>query len=231
MRDDGGKLWYGGPANGHIMISALPVSYSGVAPEDVIIGLAGCEVEEGEAGDDNGDGNGHGDDPHHATEMATEFDCKGQDANRAITVTADGDDAPILNDDDLPEVNIDMAGPTAPHFNANPNGREGGWINQAVLVATAAGDFHATRNKDGWLVYNDDDAGDGVGGYAPQVRFSSTSPSIVDGAREATPNAPPTGPTRGNAVCAIATAVDLLGNESKLPSAGEPLRDGCELRR
>ena len=80
------------------------------------------------------------------------------------------------------------------------------------------GKFHATRNKNAWLVYNEDE--EGVGGYLPQLRFSSTTPSIVDGAREATPNALPTAPTKANAACVIATAVDLLGNESKLPSAG-----------
>ena len=220
--DDGGRMWYGGPDNDHIVISALAVRYSGTEMGAVAIGLDGCEVHEDD-GDDNGDDHGHGDDDGHGGGGASvEFECKGQGADREITVSEGGEDAEILNADDLPTVNIDMAGPDAPHFNADPNGREGGWINQAVLVATAAGDFHATRNKDGWLKYNDDNADDGVGGYAPQVRFSSTTPSIVDGARGAAPNAPPTGPTKANAVCAIATAVDLLGNESKLPSAGSP---------
>ena len=81
-----------------------------------------------------------------------------------------------------------------------------------MLVATSAGAYHASRNKDGWLVYNDDE--EGVGGYQAVIRFSTTTPEIVDAARGAAPNALPTAPTRANAACVIATAVDLLGNES-----------------
>ena len=192
--DDDGRVWYGGPDNGDVVISALPVSYSGAETGEAIVRLEGCEAEE----DD-------------------EFDCKGQQADREYSVISGGVEGKVLNADDLPEANIDMAGPDAPHFNADPNGREGGWINQAVLVATTAGEFHSSRNKDGWLVYNEDD--EGVGGYSAQLRFSTTTPSIVDGARGAAPNALPTAPTKANAACVIATAVDLLGNESGLPRA------------
>ena len=199
--DDDGRVWYGGPDNGHVVVSALAVSYSGdEVAGGVVVRLEGCEAEE----DD-------------------EFDCKGQQSDREISILADGVKRAILNADDLPEANIDMAGPDAPHFNADPNGREGGWINQAVLVATSAGEYHSSRNKDGWLVYNEDD--EGVGGYSAQLRFSTTTPTIVDGARGAAPNALPTEHTKANAACVIATAVDLLGNESKLPSAGK----GCAM--
>ena len=99
---------------------------------------------------------------------------------------------------------------------STPTGRELGWVNPDVDFL---GEFDESSNKDGWLVYNEDE--EGVGGYDPQLRFSSTTPSIVDGALEATANDFPTAATMTNAACVIATAVDLLDNESKLPSAGK----------
>ena len=197
-----GQMWYGGPA-ASVEITALPIVYSSGGVSSVTL----REFCGDEAMTDS------------EAPFMFEVDCKGYTSDK------DGDgDKPEFNVGgdkigvSVSAVYLDFEGPAAPHFNADPNGREDGWINQAVLVATTAGEFHATKNKDGWLVYNEDE--EGVGGYAPQVRFSSTTPSIVDGACEATPNAPPTGPTKENAVCVIATAVDLLGNESGLPSAG-----------
>ena len=197
-----GQMWYGGPG-ASVEITAKPVVYSGGDVSSVTL-LGFC-----------------GDDAATDSEapFVFEVDCDGYTSDK----DGDGDKPEFtVGGDDIgaraSAVYLDFEGPTAPHFNANPNGREGGWVNQAVLVATAAGPYHATRNKDGWLVYNRDE--EGVGGYAPQVRFSSTTPVIVDAAREATPNALPTEPTRANAVCVIATAVDLLGNESGLPRAG-----------
>ena len=45
MLDDGGRMWYGGPTNGHIVISALAVSYSGDETGAVTIGLEMCDAE------------------------------------------------------------------------------------------------------------------------------------------------------------------------------------------
>ena len=202
MNEESGQVWHGGP-DVMVEITAVPVLYSSGDVSSLTL-LSFC-----------------GDDAATDSEAPFSFtlDCDGYTSDKdgdgdKPTFTVGGDDITAR----ASAVYLDFDGPPAPHFNANPNGREGGWINQAVLVATAAGRYHATRNKDGWLVYNDDGAG--VGGYQAVLRFSSTTPSIVDGARGGAPNALPTEPTRANAACVIATAVDLLGNESSLPRAG-----------
>ena len=67
--DDNGARWYGGPANGHIVISALGVIYSGKETGAVTIGLGDdCEAEE----DDGDDGHDHG-----GEGVSFEFDCDG----------------------------------------------------------------------------------------------------------------------------------------------------------
>ena len=200
MNEETGQVWYGGPG-ASVEINALPVLFSGSDVSSLTL-LSFC-----------------GEDAATDSEAPFSFslDCEetsGEDGDKP-EFTVGGNEIDVK----AKAVYLDFDGPDAPHFNVNPNGREAGWINQAVLVATAAGEYHASRNKDGWLVYNDD--GGGVGGYQAVLRFSSTTPSIVDGARAATPNALPTAPTKKDAACVIATAVDLLGNESKLPSAGK----------
>ena len=216
--DDDGDRWYGGPTNGHIVISALPVSYSGAAAEAVIIGLDGCEAEAYE-GDDNGDDHGHGDDDHAVTDAAFEFDCDGEGADRDITLTVDGGDGNILNAMDLPKANIDMMGPGAPTFRPNPNDRENGWINAGVAFTSTS-----SKDKNAWLKKTSE--GDGVGGYTPQLRFAAVPRGDADGglteALEATPlQMVPVGvavpDSRADAYCVIASAVDDLGNESDLP--------------
>ena len=204
MNPETGDLWYGGPASGDFTIGAVPVTYSGgEAVESVTLRsvCGGDAITDDEA-------------PYEFT-----LDCdESGSVNPMFSVSAGGEAllnlAPV-NESIFP-LNLDFVGPPAPHFKVNPNGREDGWVNPTVDFL---GKNHSTRNKDGWLVYNDDE--EGVGGYLPQLRFSSTTPSIVDGALAATPNALPTAPTKKNAACVIATAVDLLGNESKLPSAGK----------
>ena len=214
MLDGDGRRWYGGPANGHIMISALAVIYSGEEIGEVAIGLAGCDAEEAA-----GDGNGNGDDDHgHAEGGAFEFDCDGEDADRAITVTEGGNDANVLNAEDLPEANIDMAGPAvAPYFVPNPNNRQNGWVNLAVLFATSAGEHHATRNADGWLTYNEADDDTGVGGYQPVLRYAEDDD--IEDAIAAAPLSLTNLPSESemDGYCAIVSAVDNLGNESGLP--------------
>ena len=214
MLADDGKRWYGGPLNGHIVISALPVIYSGEEIGVVTVGLAGCEAEEAE-GDDNG--NGNGDDHHHAAEASFEFDCEGEDAGRAITVAEGGNDGMILNADDLPEANIDMEGPAvAPYFDPNPNNRQNGWVNLTV-------DFlgeQKSSNENGWLTYNDEGADDaGVGGYQPVLRYAAAGSKQVENALAAAPLSLTNLPTESelNGYCAFVSAADALGNESSLP--------------
>ena len=76
-----------------------------------------------------------------------------------------------------------------------------------------------TTNKDGWLTYNDNDDDSGVGGYQPVLRYAEEDGSSVKDAIAASPltlaNLP--GESDADAYCAVASAVDLLGNESDLP--------------
>ena len=116
-------------------------------------------------------------------------------------------------------------GPATPHFRPNPGEREDNWLNAGVQLVSKWEDKDGKR--DGWLVYRDKDpdnpATDGVGGYNVQLRYSTTTPRLVDGARAAAPSSAPTLPAATKAndeICFIASAVDNLGNESSLPSAG-----------
>ena len=87
--------------------------------------------------------------------------------------------------------------------------------------------------KDGWLIYNNDsednDADDGVGGYTPQIHFAEAGDDDeVGGALAATALTqlvlPPTlagQSSKADVFCVVVSAVDLLGNESKLPDADD----------
>ncbi|MDE2751441.1 MAG: Ig-like domain-containing protein, partial [Gemmatimonadota bacterium] len=219
-----GKRWYGGPANGHIAISALPVIYSGEEIGEVTISLAGCEVDEEGDGDDHGNG---GDDHGHAAEASFEFDCEGEDAGRAIKVFVGGVESEnILNK--LPVANIDMKGPAvAPYFDPNPNNRELGWVN---LTVDFLGEQGPGSKKDGWLTYNKTDDEPGVGGYQPVLRYAKAGNTGLKDAIAAAPlsltNLP--GESALNHYCAVVSAVDNLGNESSLPDPDED-NAGCVL--
>ena len=210
---DDGKRWYGGPTNGHIMISALAVIYSGEEIGEVAISLEGCTAEAAE-----GDGNGNGDDDHgHAEGGAFEFDCEGEDAGRAITVTEGGNDANVLNEDDLPDANIDMEGPAvAPHFSPNPNNRQNGWVN---LTVDFLGEQGSGSKKNGWLTYNAADDEPGVGGYQAVLRYAKAGRTGLEDALAAAPLSLTNLPSESemDAYCAVVSAVDALGNESGLP--------------
>ena len=81
--------------------------------------------------------------------------------------------------------------------------------------------------KDGWLVYNNDDASAGIGGYTPQIRFAEAGDdNEVGGALAATALTqlvlPPSligQSSKADAFCVVVSAVDKLGNESGLPDA------------
>ncbi len=216
MNSETGQRWYGGP-EAALEMTALPILYSGGSAASVSVTLlAFCGADAATETSET------------SVTFTPECDATSNTAATVIdeVVTDPAGDSPvfviadaevdILNDDVFP-LYLDYEGPDAPYFKVNPNDREDGWVNRDVDFLDK---YHSSRNEDGWLVYNEDK--EGVGGYAPQLRFSSTTPSIVDGAREATANAFPTAATKKNAACVIATAVDLLGNESKLPSAGKP---------
>ena len=107
---------------------------------------------------------------------------------------------------------LDYDGPSAPTFSPNPNNREDGWVNLTVDFGGEQG----SRNKDGWLTFNDEDDS-GVGGYQPVLRYAEDGD--IEDARAAAPlslaNLP--GESDADAYCVVASAVDLLGNESSLP--------------
>ena len=198
-----GQMWYGGPASA-IEIAAMPVLYSGAAAGAVGIGeFCGAEA---------------------ATDAEAPFaftpDCEGtsntdEDAGSVGATpefTVAGSDVATLNGDDIFPLYLDFDGPSAPIFSPNPNNREGGWVNLTVDFAGEQG----TKNKDGWLTFNDDDDS-GVGGYQPVLRYAEEN--NIEDARAAAPlslvNLP--GESEANAYCAVVTAVDRLGNESSLP--------------
>ena len=194
MNSTTGQVWYGGPL-AMIEITAVPVMYSGGSTASVGIG-AFCGDEDG------------------ATATAAPFvltpECEGTGEHTA-TFTADGAVIDVLNSDVFP-LWLDYAGPSAPIFSPNPNGREDGWVNLTVDFGGEQG----SRNKDGWLTFNDEDDS-GVGGYQPVLRYAEDDD--IEDARAAAPLSPANRPgeSDANAYCVVASAVDLLGNESSLP--------------
>ena len=198
MNSTTGQIWYGGPL-AMIEITAVPVLYSGGSATAVgIRTFCGADA----ATDDE-------------APFVFALSCKGTSEDGGVTpkFTIAGADIGPVNDIDA--LYLDFEGPSAPTFSPNPNGREAGWVNLAVDF----GGEQKSSNKDGWLTYNDDDAG--VGGYIPQLRYAEV-PSSGDGLDEALvapiltlANLP--GESDADEYCAVASAVDLLGNESGLP--------------
>ncbi|MDE2823267.1 MAG: hypothetical protein OXK79_07155, partial [Chloroflexota bacterium] len=198
-----GEVWYGGPDAGDFTIMALPVSYSGTAAESVtLLGVCGADaITDGEA-------------PYEFT-----LECKESGSvtpKFSVLASGEAEELSPVNSSIFP-LNLDYEGPPAPYFHPNPNDRQDGWVN---LTVDFLGEYKSS-NEDGWLTYNKDDGG--VGGYIPRLRVSTAAPTVVGGALaagvvEGVPALPPEG-TKANAVCAVVTAVDLLGNESKLPKA------------
>lgn len=113
-------------------------------------------------------------------------------------------------------INFDTQAPGAPTFVANPNNRQNGWINGTVgLVGLNTG---ATDND--WMLNGAADAG--VGGYVRMLRVgASAAGGTVAAANAATSSATPALPAPALAnvsYCGVATAADLLGNESSTPA-------------
>ena len=152
MNTSTGQVWYGGP---DVMpeLTAVPVSYSGGGSVASLTMLTFCGADA-------------------ATDAEAPFvfslECDEMVEGEAPTFTVGG--TPITARGG--KVHLDFKAPTAPHFKVNPNGREDGWVNEDVDFLGKQG----SRNKDGWLVYNDKDADNpasaGVGGYDPRLRYS-----------------------------------------------------------
>ena len=207
-----GQIWYGGPAS-MIEITAVPVLYSGGSASSVGIGafcgaLAATDAEDPFAFT-----------PSCKSTSNTNTDNAANPAGDTPEFTIAGADVETKNGDDIFPLYLDFEGPSAPTFYPNPNDREGGWVN---LTVDFLGAQNPSSNKDGWLTYNDDDVG-GVGGYAALLRYAEIpkGEAGLDAAIAAPiltlANLP--GESKENAYCAVASAVDLLGNESALPNA------------
>jgi len=114
-------------------------------------------------------------------------------------------------------IRLDNVGPGAPNFIANPNNRQNGWINATVgLTGLNTG---STDND--WMVNGAADIG--VGGYTRLLRVGTggvgaTVAAAIAATASATPALP--APSVLNvSYCGVASATDLLGNESTLPAA------------
>lgn len=111
-----------------------------------------------------------------------------------------------------PVVRLDNRAPGAPTFAANPNGRQNSWINGTVGLAGV--NSSATDND--WMINGTADAG--VGGYTRWLRTGTDMATAIAATASSTPALP--APSATNATyCAVASATDLLGNESALPAA------------
>ena len=208
----GGQMWYGGPSNGMVSISAVPVRYSGEAimsldmafcGEDDSVDGAPYEFSLGCAGKD--------DEPYQSNMDADE----GMVGDTPIL----SEDGKILNLADLPfPAFFDFVGPVgSPIIIANRGGRENGWINMYVGLT---GEFDAMDAKNNWLVEGEEGEG-GVGGYNMMVRLgkhgdADDREALLASAASAMPMMPAES-SDGDSYCAIATATDDLGNESPLP--------------
>jgi hypothetical protein len=137
-----------------------------------------------------------------------------------ITVTAVGGGNPVLTGVGAGlALRLDNRAPGAPTFMANPNIRQNQWINAAVAMTGV----NSGTNPNGWLVNGTADAG--VGGYVRQIRVGDGPTAAA--ARAAAPTTTIPAPSlNNNSYCALASATDLLGNESALPSAGTTCTTG-----
>ena len=202
---DDGRQWYGGPDNGTIDITALSVSYGGGSVTTVSANFCG---------EDATDSNG-------ADGFTFEFECKDRESNTdadegavgdMLTLSSPGAAGVILNDDHPFPAFVDFVGPTeSPIIVANRNGREAGWLNEAVALT---GEVDADKDDDeNWLVEGADETG-GIGGYKTMLRIGED----LEAALEASPgSALPAESADNDSYCAVASATDDLGNMSELP--------------
>ena len=204
-----GRVWHGGPDASSVEVSALPVLYSGSVSSVTLNQFCGADAQ-----------------TDSEAPFSFEITCK------SYMTTADGGDAPTFNVGGTmmtakgSKVYLDFMAPDAPDFVPDPNDREGGWVNASVNFTGENGT--SSSKKDGWLDYNNTNAGDGVGGYTPRLRYAlAPTNNKVSTAIAADPVTavvlPPgvSGATKENALCVVVSAVDLLGNESKLPDADD----------
>jgi hypothetical protein len=120
-------------------------------------------------------------------------------------------------------VRLDNRAPGVPQFAGNPNGRQNGWINDAVGLTGS----NTSNTDNDWIINGTADAGVGGGAvtttsYLRFLRIGDGADGTVSAARSATASDAPVLPAptaANNSLCAIITARDELGNESTIPSS------------
>ncbi len=195
---DGG-YWYGGPDAG-FDLTAVPVIYSGSPVPSVTLREGFCGENDGEA--------------LAAAPYTFTPDCDGYEGSVDPNSFSIGPAAvQTLNaEDEVFSIQLDYAGPGAPVFMPNPNDREDGWINDAVgLVAK----HDVEENDDGWLIYGATDGG--VGGNTVQLQVGEDLEGALAATASSSPTLPAASEDNNDAYCFVASAVDDLGNSSKLP--------------
>ena len=203
---DGG-YWYGGPGAG-FDLTAIPVIYSGRSVPSVTLREGFCVGNDAEA--------------VTAAPYAFTPDCGGHEGlveSNSFSIGAAA--VQTLNaENEIFSIQLDYAGPGAPVFRPNPNGRQAGWINDEVGLVAKHVTSGSKKNLDGWLFYGA--AGAGVGGYAVQLQDGEDIEEALAATASSTPTLPPAS-KKNDAYCFVASAVDDLGNRSKLPKED----DGC----
>ena len=205
LGQDGG-YWYGGPGAG-FDLTATPVIYSGRSVPSVTLREGFCGANDGEA--------------VAAAPYAFTPDCGGYEGLvEPNSFSIGAAEVQTLNaEDEIFLIQLDYAGPGAPVFMPNPNDREDGWINDEVGLAAKHVTSGSKKNLDGWLIFGA--TGGGVGGNTVQLQVGKDIEKALAATASSTPTLPAT--SKAKAYCFVASAVDDLGNRSKLPDED----DGC----
>jgi hypothetical protein len=211
-----GQLWQ----TGNLEITALPIIYSTANPviQQVVLTPAGLASKTLTAS------------PYKSTwAKATSI---GGGGSKAFELLAPGTNGVLLNITStlggnagpsgaiFTGIRLDNKGPGSPTFWANPNGRQNGWINGAVVLNDLNVADPNGVDPNGWLI--DGAADGGVGGYTRWLRIGAGTTAL---ALAAAPSAAATLPVpliANTSYCAIASAVDNLNNESGLPASATP---------
>ena len=206
LGQDGG-YWYGGPGAG-FDLTAIPVTYSGRSVPSVTLREGFCGANDGEAA--------------AAAPYAFTPDCGGYEGIvKPNSFSIGAAEVQTLNaEDEIFLIQLDYAGPGAPVFRPNPNDREDGWLNDEVDLTAKHVTSGSKKNLDGWLIFGA--TGGGVGGNTAQLQVGENIEKALAATASSTPTLPAT--SKEKAYCFVASAVDDLGNRSKLP--GED--DGCK---
>lgn len=148
-------------------------------------------------------------------EFSTAACAAGFPTGEFVRITAVGSDGnPLLTNVAVGNgLRLDNRAPTpVPLVNENPNGRQAGWLNDAVsFTAVASG-----ANPDRIIGVGSADAG--VGGVIYRARAGATLADAV--AAEDISNATTLAPTAtGTSLCLVLYAIDALGNRTANPAA------------